>query len=125
MPRRGKRFYTEVWAEEDGQISVDGGHQAAEKLPPNQARGGLEQMDDERAETDQISTGPLVSRLLSAMRVEHRPSPTEDKDKPNGFMNGAGEPSTSAFANPAPTPSENPPDDNKAVSLPPATYMPE
>ncbi|MCJ1425483.1 Transcriptional regulator, partial [Sticta canariensis] len=126
MPHRGKRFYTEVWAEEDGHISLDSGQQPAEKqLPPNQARGGLEQMDDERAETDQISSGPLVSRLLSAMRVEHRPSSTEDKDKPNGFVNGVGEASTNGFASSAPTSSDNPPDDNKAMSLPPATFMPE
>lgn len=125
MPGRGKRFYTEVWAEEDGHISLDGAHQAGEKLPPNQARGGLEQMDDDRTETDQISSGPLVSRLLSAMRVEHRPSPMEDKDKPNGFINGTGETSTNGFVNPVPTSTDNPPDDNKAASLPPATFMPE
>ena len=126
MPHRGKRFYTEVWADEDGHISLDGGQQPTEKqLPANQARGGLEQMDDERAETDQISSGPLVSRLLSAMRVEHRPSSTEDKDKPNGFVNGIGEPSTNGFTNSAHTSSDNPSDDNKAMSLPPATFMPE
>lgn len=82
-------------------------------------------MDDDRTETDQISSGPLVSRLLSAMRVEHRPSPAEDKDKPNGFTNGTGETSTNGFANPVPTSTDYPPDDNKAASLPSATFMPE
>lgn len=126
MPRRGKRHYTDIWAEEDGHISLDSTHQASEKLPPNQPRGNLEQMDDDIAETDQISSGPMLSRLLSAMRFEHRPSPVEDKDKPNGLTNGngTGEPSTSGFSNPASASTENPTDDNKA-SLPPATFMPE
>lgn len=126
MPRRGKRHYTEIWAEEDGHISLDGAHQTTEKLPPNQPRGNVEQIDDEIAETDQVSSGPMLSRLLSAMRVEHRPSPIEDKDKPNGLTNGigTGEPSTNGLNIPASTSNENPLDDNKA-SLPPATFMPE
>ena len=66
---------------------MDGNH-SIERLPPNQARGNLEDMDDETAETDQISNGPMMNRLLSCMRFEHRTSPADDKDKPNGLTNG-------------------------------------
>lgn len=122
MPRRGKRHYTEIWAEEDGHISLDGVQQSSEKLPPNQARGNLEQMDDETAETDQISAGPMLNRLLSTMRFEHRPSPTEDR--PNGFANGIGEASANGIPNGEST-TADPPLDEKASSLPSATFMPE
>ena len=44
-------------------------------------------MDDETAETDQISNGPMMNRLLSCMRFEHRISPTDEKEKPNGVTN--------------------------------------
>ena len=84
MPRRGAKHYTQLWAEEDGSTSSDP-RAGKDKMPPNQPRGSLDQIDDDIAETDQISVGPVLSRLLSTMRVEHRP---EDKDKANGILNG-------------------------------------
>jgi len=118
IPRRGKKHYTEIWAEEDG-VSVDS-HQGRDKYPPNQARGSIDLMDDAVAETDQISAGPILSRLLSTLRPERRATPSEDKATTNGFTNGEsvngdtngdlGEPSQSSDA-PAP--------------IPPATYMPD
>ena len=80
MPRRGTKHYTQIWAEEDGSISVDS-QQPKDRLPTNQSRGSLDQMDDETAETDQISAGPMLSRLLSTLRFEYRP---ED----HGGLNG-------------------------------------
>ncbi|KAH6650988.1 histone acetyltransferases subunit 3-domain-containing protein [Chaetomium tenue] len=85
MPKRGKRHYMEIWAEEDGGMAIDSSPPG--KLPPNQARGNIESMDDEVAETDKLSVGPLLSRLLQAMRPEHRAPPAEDK--PSG-LNGVG-----------------------------------
>lgn len=80
MPKRGKRHYTEIWAEEDGAMAIDsyppGGR---DRLPPNQPRGSIENMDDELAETDKLSVGPLLSRLLSAMRPEHRAPPADER----------------------------------------------
>lgn len=87
MPRRGKRHYNEVWAEEDGAMALD----QPERLPPNQPRGNLDQMDDTVTETDQVSAGPVLNRLLSAMRFEHRTPPNEEKAQPNGIINGTGE----------------------------------
>ncbi|KAM3089012.1 Transcriptional regulator [Clarireedia jacksonii] len=121
IPRRGKKHYTEVWAEEDGTLSVDTPHQGRDKLPPNQPRGSIDDLDDSIAETDQISAGPILSRLLATLRPEHRAAPSEEKPAMNGFTNGethmngdmngdTGEPSQPSDA-PAP--------------LPPATCMPD
>jgi transcriptional adapter 3 len=88
IPRRGKRHYTEVWAEEDGSMSVDGPQQGRDKLPLNQPRGTIDQMDDNAAETDQISAGPVLSRLLATLRPEHRAPASEEKLAVNGFTNG-------------------------------------
>lgn len=60
-------------------------HHGKDKVPPNQPRGSIEQMDDDTAGTDDISGGPMSNRLLSTMRVEHRP---EEKENVNGTANG-------------------------------------
>jgi transcriptional adapter 3 len=86
--RRGKRHYTEIWAEEDGAMSIDTPQQSREKLPANQARGGIDSLDDSSTETDQVSVGPILSRLLASMRPEHRAPPSEDKLATNGLSNG-------------------------------------
>lgn len=84
VPPRGKRHYTEIWAEEDGLSQTS--HN--EKLNPNQPRGAIDKMDDNVAETDQISGGPLLNRLLSIMRFEHRTMPDDKQangvDQSNG-----------------------------------------
>jgi len=91
MPKRGKRHYSEIWAEEDGAMAIDSSPQGGrDKLPPNQARGNIDNMDDEVAETDKLSVGPLLARLLQAMRPEHRAQVPEDKPMVNG-INGDGD----------------------------------
>jgi len=54
----------------------------------------VDQINDENINTDQISTGPLASRLLSLLRFEHRSPPTENGNGVNNdltsFMNGDG-----------------------------------
>jgi transcriptional adapter 3 len=86
MPKRGKKHYSEIWAEEDGAMAIDSA--SKDKLPPNQPRGSIENMDDDLAETDKLSVGPLLSRLLSAMRPEHRAPPA---DPPSNAANGDGD----------------------------------
>lgn len=86
--RRGSKHYSEIWAEEDQRMAVD---PTPEQLPPNQARGSIESLDDAVAETDRVSVGPLLSRLLQAMRPEHR-APTPDERAPtHGGVNGDGD----------------------------------
>jgi len=77
-------------------------------------------MDDEVAETDQVSNGPMMNRLLSCMRFEHRASPTDDKDKPNGLPNGTNGDITMNGSTDATDPHNT---DDK--SLPSATAIPE
>ncbi|KAK2736631.1 Transcriptional regulator [Onygenales sp. PD_40] len=98
LPRRGKKHYSEIWAEEDGSINVDSSNQDREQLPLNQGRGSIDQVSDETAETEQVSAPPLVSRLYSLLRFEHRTLPDENpttsttnntEDTPmNGTLNG-------------------------------------
>ncbi|GAB1204057.1 hypothetical protein APSETT445_002706 [Aspergillus pseudonomiae] len=85
MPRRGKRHYNEIWAEEDGLMNVDQNGNK-ERLPLNQGRGNIDQVTDETMETDKVSVGPLVSRLYSLLRYEHR-APDENPGT-NGTVNG-------------------------------------
>ena len=128
MPRRGKRHYSEIWAEEDGQFSLEGNRNGEDKLPPNQPRGNLEQMNDEVAETDQISNGPVLNRLLSTMRFENRRSPSDDK--PNGTSVTNGDvPMTNGLTNGETNGNPEPDDSSQltrsSTTLPPATQMPE
>lgn len=88
MPKRGKRHYSEIWAEEDGAMAVDTPQQGRDKLSANQPRGSIENMSDAVAETDALSLGPVTSRLLQMLRPENRSSPSEDKPTTNGTTNG-------------------------------------
>ncbi|TAQ85320.1 hypothetical protein B7494_g6350 [Chlorociboria aeruginascens] len=121
IPRRGKRHYKEVWAEEDGSMSVDMPQQTRDKLPANQARGSIDDIDDTTVETDQISGGPVLSRLLACMRPEHRAPPSEEKPNINGLTNG--EASTNGEANG--DLGDNQPISDTLAPLPSATYMTE
>ena len=80
---RGKRHYTEIWAEEDGTMVSDSGN----KLSPNQPRGSVDDIDDDNVTTDKVSQGPLSSRLLSLLRFEHR-SPLTDGQTNGNTLNG-------------------------------------
>ena len=88
IPRRGKRHYTEIWAEEDGSMGADVPQHGRDKLAPNQARGSIEDLDDSTAETEEVSAGPLLTRLLATMRPERRAPASEDKSMTNGVTNG-------------------------------------
>ncbi|ETS81239.1 hypothetical protein PFICI_06241 [Pestalotiopsis fici W106-1] len=118
MPKRGKRHYTEIWAEEDGATSMDTTSPGRDKLPPNQPRGNIDHMDDDVAETDKLSVGPILSRLLQAMRPEARAQPSEDKPMING-INGDSEVKAETNGE------VNGLNDEDGKSLPPASCMPE
>ncbi|CAI7621852.1 unnamed protein product [Penicillium glandicola] len=82
MPRRGKKSYRQIWAEEDG-VAYDSSQDDKDQLPLNQGRGSIEQLTDDKAETNEVSVGPLLSRLCSLLRYEHRTLP-EDSNPTNG-----------------------------------------
>lgn len=90
LPKRSKKHYTETWAEEDGAMAIDS---LPNKPDPNHPRGSIEHMTDDIAETDKLSVGPLLSRLLQAMRPERRAMVNDDA-RPlvngiNGDANGS------------------------------------
>ncbi|KAI1771144.1 histone acetyltransferases subunit 3-domain-containing protein [Hypoxylon cercidicola] len=116
LPKRGKRHYTEIWAEEDGAMAIDS---TSPKLAPNQARGTIDNMDDDVAETDKLSVGPVLSRLLQAMRPEARIQPNEDKPMTNG-VNGDSEIKEEANGD-----SGVGPPGEESKSVPPAAFMTE
>lgn len=67
-------------------MSVDQANSDRDRLPLNQGRGNIEQLTDDNADSDKISVGPLVSRLYSLLRYEHRAPP--DENATNGTTNG-------------------------------------
>ena len=82
IPQRGPRGYKEVWAAEDGMDGV--APPRRQQADPNEARGSMEEMNDETAETDEISLGPVMNRLLSIIR----PAPAPKKDGNSANTNG-------------------------------------
>ena len=81
IPQRGTRGYKEVWAAEDGMDGVAPPRKL--EKDPNEARGSMEDMNDDTAETDEISLGPVMNRLLSIIR----PAPTNAKKDTNTTNN--------------------------------------
>ncbi|KAI2630250.1 histone acetyltransferases subunit 3-domain-containing protein [Hypomontagnella submonticulosa] len=119
MPKRGKKHYTEIWAEEEGAMAIDSTSPSRDKLAPNQPRGTIDNMDDDVAETDKLSVGPVLSRLLQAMRPEARAQPSEDKPMTNG-VNGDIEMKEEPNGD-----SNNGAGSEENKSVPPATFMTE
>ncbi|KAF2664078.1 hypothetical protein BT63DRAFT_460379 [Microthyrium microscopicum] len=82
IPKRGQRHYKEIWADEDGTMYID---QDAIKLNTSEARGSIDQMNDDVAESDEVSTGPVTARWLSLARPLTRPI-QEGQETVNGSM---------------------------------------
>lgn len=118
IPRRGKKHYTEVWAEEDG-LAGDQPRQNRDKLPLNQPRGSIDEMDEAVAETDEISVGPVLERLLTLLRPEHRAPPSDINGATNGFAGDSNADLDSSLG------LEPMVIDPPAAPLPAATNMPE
>lgn len=77
LPRRGQRHYKDIWAEEDGAMHID----ANDLRPaPNVPRGAAEDISDDLLETDQVSAGPLLTRLLATLRPEGRGNQATSQD---------------------------------------------
>jgi len=112
LPRRGPRHYKEIWAEEDGAMHMD----SNEPRPaPNVPRGAAEDMADDVLETDQVSAGPLLSRLVAAMRPEGRGHQGSASDA-NGTHGDAMDIDEGAGA---------PADTGQSNTLPAATQLPD
>lgn len=80
IPTRGPRGYKEVWASEDGMDGI--APPRKQEADPNEARGSMDEMNDDTAETDEISMGPIMNRLLSIIRPTPNSTPKkEQKDE--------------------------------------------
>ncbi|OOQ86354.1 transcriptional regulator Ngg1 [Penicillium brasilianum] len=88
IPRRGKKNYRQIWAEEDG-VSYDPNQDDKDQLPLNQGRGNIDQLTDDKTETNEVSIGPLLSRLVSLLRYEHRTLPEDSNSSTNGDLPAA------------------------------------
>ncbi|MBE7180775.1 MAG: hypothetical protein INR71_06130 [Terriglobus roseus] len=91
VPPKGRKHYKDIWAEEDGQMNTD--NLFSTDLPPNQARGAMDDMDDFAAESDQISNGPAVNRMVQLLRLNPRQSSNGANAETNGdtaMTNGVG-----------------------------------
>ncbi|USW53765.1 Putative histone acetyltransferase subunit 3 [Septoria linicola] len=75
MPQRGAKGYKEIWAAEDGLTGLEPPKQ--ERNNPNEARGSMDTLEDDIADQDTVSMGPVMSRLLSVIR----PQPTTKKEE--------------------------------------------
>ncbi|KAI7619180.1 hypothetical protein KC343_g8793, partial [Hortaea werneckii] len=78
IPARGTRGYKEVWAAEDGLTGVE--PPARQEKGRNEPRGGMEEMGDDVGDTDEVSMGPVMNRLLSLVR----PQPGAGRKKGGG-----------------------------------------
>lgn len=91
IPQRGPRGYKEVWAAEDG---LDGiAPPKKQESDPNEARGSMDQMNDDTAETDEVSMGPVMNRLMSIIRPQPnggsgKKEPAEDAEGDTSMVNG-------------------------------------
>lgn len=112
LPRRGQRHYKEIWAEEDGAMHIETNDQ---RPAPNVPRGAAEDITDDVLETDQVSAGPLLSRLVAAMRPEGRGHQGSTSDT-NGIQGDAMDIDEGAGA-----PTDMPPTN----TLPAATQLPD
>lgn len=84
IPQRGPMGYKDVWAAADG---LDGTQPPARpENNPNEIRGSMDDMDDNTAETDEVSMGPVMNRLLSIIRPA--PSGTAKKQDEEIDANG-------------------------------------
>ncbi|TKX19376.1 hypothetical protein C1H76_8562 [Elsinoe australis] len=119
MPVRGPMPYREVWAREDGMNPRD---PMSDHLPQNEPRGSIEDMNDEVATTEEVSSGPLLARLLSIFRPEPSTQKKDDKDdaETNGDISMVNGEITAADLETGPGASN---EDSESVK--PPTYFPD
>ncbi|KAL6706439.1 Transcriptional regulator [Coniothyrium glycines] len=113
LPRRGQRHYKEIWAEEDGGMHIDSSDLT--KMAPNMPRGAAEDVSDDILESDQVSAGPLLARLLATLRPEGRGNQNNSHET-NGINGDAMDIDEGAGA---------PADTTNLNSIPAATQLPD
>lgn len=122
IPPRGPTPYKELWAKEDGASH----HDFHPRLPPNEARGSIEAMTDDVAETDEISAGPVVSRLLQVLRHDPNLAVNDSSAQQNGDVTMVnGEATAGAHENEVTSQANGINEDDAVATFKPSTYFPE
>jgi transcriptional adapter 3 len=119
MPQRGAKTYKQVWSSEDSDPGIE--PPAKHQNDPNEPRGSMEEMNENLAESDTISMGPIMSRLLSCLRPQPTPTRRNDDDDGNGdisMTNGDDDASV-------PPSNPNAEEQRPAASLPPEAPKPD
>lgn len=84
IPARGTRNYKEVWADEDSGGFGEAISSATSQAPStNQGVGSIEQMTEDMSESNNISVGPMLARLIQCLRPERRAPPSENTTAPH------------------------------------------
>lgn len=81
IPKLG-RFYADVWAEEDSTISSKLNSPAFQQPLSDsyKPKGDIDELTDDTLYTEEISCGPLSSRLLSAILSTHEGAEEDDEE---------------------------------------------
>lgn len=90
IPKLGQ-FYVDVWAEEDAALRSKLSSPAPQKPPIEsyKPKGTVEDVSDEKLLTEDVSVGPLSSRLLSAiLSVHEAKDDADDEDEGEGDSSG-------------------------------------
>jgi transcriptional adapter 3 len=86
IPKLG-RLYSDVWAEEDAtlgsKLNSPAFHQPS--FESYQPKGSIDEVTDETLHTEDVSVGPLSSRLLSAILSTNEVNNSDDELKENAF----------------------------------------
>ncbi|KAI5962008.1 NGG1 [Candida theae] len=93
IPRLG-RFYADVWAEEDATLAskLNSPTVYANQTDGYKAKGSITSLSDDKLYTEEVSCGPLSSRLLSAILSNHEAENDNEGDIEGGEVkseNGA------------------------------------
>ncbi|KAH9826333.1 Chromatin-remodeling complexes subunit ngg1 [Teratosphaeria destructans] len=85
IPARGPKTYKQVWAADEEATGIE--PPAKRENDRNEPRGNIEDMNDDTAETDEISLGPVNARLQSLLRPQGNGN-TKKKDEDDADANG-------------------------------------
>ncbi|KAL1304524.1 hypothetical protein AAFC00_003509 [Neodothiora populina] len=122
IPPRGPAPYKEIWAKEDG-VSY---HNFNPHLSANDARGSIENMTDDVAETDEISNGPIMSRLLQLLRHDQNPNTNDPSNQQSGDVSMVNGESTGAVQDAEGTSQfTTGNEDETLAAFKPSTYFPD
>lgn len=88
IPKLGA-FYADLWSDEDTSLAAKLNSPAFQQPPIDtyKAKGSIDSLSDDKLYTEDVSCGPLSSRLLSAILSVKEAEEEEDNDKENAESN--------------------------------------